>query len=275
MKLRSFRHLPLYAVLIIFAGFSLFPIYYTIISSFKTNADFLHNMLFLPSPFTLENFEYSLFKGKIYKYFFNNLIIIPPSLILYLFTCTAAGFAFGKLRFRFKHSIFLFIMFVMSFPQMVLSLQIVKICNTLNLTNTIPGIILVWVAYFAPFGTYMMSTYFSTIPDSIIEAARIDGANIFLILFRIMIPVAAPMMATITVVGFQAMWNELSFSLLLLQDMGKRTMTLGLAMMQGEYGLPDNIITAAIFLTALVPLSLFVVMQKNINMGVTAGSVKE
>jgi len=275
MNRRLINYIPVYALLIFFALCALFPLYYTIVSSLKTNADFLQNMLSLPSPFTLDNYRYSLMKGKIYRYFFNNLIVIPPSLILYLLTCTSAGFAFGKLRFRFKHGIFLFVIFVMSFPQMVLSLQIVKICNTLNLTNSFPGLILVWVAYFAPFGTYMMSTYFSTIPDSIIEAARIDGANIFLILFRIMIPVAAPMMATITIIGFQAMWNELSFSLLLLQDMSKRTMTLGLAMLQGEYGLPDTIVTSAVLLTLLVPMGLFCAVQKNISMGATDGSVKE
>lgn len=271
---KKINNLPLYFVLILFSFFSLFPLYYVLMGSFKGDTELLHNLLSLPKKFILDNYEYCLVKGKIYKYFLNNVVIVPLCLALYLFVCSSAGFAFGKLKFKYKHVIFLFVIFILSFPQMVLSLQIVKISNALKLTNTYLGIILVWVAYFAPFGTYMMSTYYSGISDSIIEAARIDGANIYTILMRIMIPVAAPMMATITIVGFQSMWNELSFSLLLLQDMGKRTMTLGLAMMQGEFGLPDNIISAAILLTALLPILVFLFAQNSVSSTATAGSVK-
>jgi ABC-type glycerol-3-phosphate transport system permease component len=194
--------------------------------------------------------------------------------VFYILVCASAGFAFGKLHFKGKNVIYLGVIFVMSFPQMVLSLQIVKVCNILHLANTYAGIIFVWVAYFAPFGTFMMATYFSSVPMSLVEAARIDGANIFTILSKIMIPVAAPMITTITIIGFQSMWNELAFSLALLQDVSKRTMTLGLAMIQGEFGLPDTIVAASICLTSIAPVLLFLAIQKHINLGATAGAVK-
>ena len=162
----------------------------------------------------------------------------------------------------------------MIFPQMLLSLQIFRICNKLYLTDTYLGVILVWTAYFAPFGTYIMSTYFSSIPYEVIESARVDGASTWRILTQIATPMALPMMGFLIIIGFQSMWNELPFSLLLLQSMEKRTVTLGVAMMQGQYGIPDPTRSAAIMLASIIPVVIFLFFQKYIAKGTFAGSVK-
>ena len=134
--------------------------------------------------------------------------------------------------------------------------------------------ILVWIAYFSPYGTYIMATYFASVPRSLYESAKIDGANIFQILFRVMIPIAKPMMITIGILGFQGMWSELPFSLLILRSVGKRTLTLGVAMMRGQYGLPTVVQSAAIVVTAVLPLIFFAVAQRHIRTGSTAGALK-
>lgn len=136
------------------------------------------------------------------------------------------------------------------------------------------GLILVWVAYFAPFGTYIMTTYYSSVPMEIVESARIDGTNIWQMLFRIMVPIAKPMIVIIVIIGFQSMWNELPFSLLLLQTENLRTITQGIGMMQGQYGLDDTILTSAIISAAIVPLLLFIFFQRQITMGSYGGAVK-
>ena len=145
------------------------------------------------------------------------------------------------MRFRLRLPLFLLVLFLTIFPQLLLATQVFKLISLLHLTNTGPGVILSWVAYFAPFGTYIMTTYFADMPYELVEAARIDGASQLRILVSVMTPLAAPMIATIAIIGFQSMWNELPFSLLILQDQGSRTLTLGIAMMRGEYGLrvPD------------------------------------
>jgi len=165
-------------------------------------------------------------------------------------------------------------LFLMIFPQMLLSIQIFQICRTLHLVNNYIGLILVWVAYFGPFGTYIMTTYYSTVPMEIVESARLDGTNIWQILFYIMVPIAKPMIVIIVIIGFQSMWNELPFSLLLLQTANLRTITQGIGMMQGQYGLDDTILTAAIISASLVPLLLFMVFQREITMGSYSGAVK-
>lgn len=265
----------MYIILIIFAFIALYPIYHLLITSLKTAREYVDNKLFWPNLPTIKNYEYVFIQGKMLKYYINNCIIMPIAMAGYLFVCITAGFAFGRLRFPFRLPIFLVMLFLMIFPQVLLSVQIFQICRRLHLINTYLGLILVWIAYFAPFGTYIMSTYYSTVPYEIIESARIDGAGTFKIISSIMVPISMPMVGIILIIGFQSMWNELIFSLLLLQKDAIRTITLGIGMMQGQYGLDATRLTAAIMAASFVPLLLFLFFQRFISMGAFAGSVKE
>ncbi len=264
----------IYSILTIFLIMAVYPLFHIIITSLKSADEYVNNKLSLPKQPTLKNYQYVLIQGKMLRYFLNSLILMIPSLAVYLFVCNAAGFAFGRLRFPFRLPIFLAVLFLMIFPQMLLSIQIFQVCRSLHLINNYIGLILVWIAYFAPFGTYIMTTYYSTVPMEIVESARMDGANNWQILFRIMIPIAKPMLAIIIIIGFQSMWNELPFSLLLLQKESLRTITQGIGMMKGQYGLDDTILTTAVMAASVVPLVLFIFFQKYITMGAYAGSVK-
>jgi raffinose/stachyose/melibiose transport system permease protein len=271
---RTVPKIIMYGVLVIFTLFSLYPLLYSLQTSLKTVDEYLDNKLSWPKDSTLENYTQVLITGKMLKYFVNNCIIMPAAMVSYLAVCVMAGFAFGRLRFPFRLPIFLAVLFLMIFPQMLLSIQIFQVCRKLHLINNYVGLILVWVAYFAPFGTYIMTTYYSTVPWEMIESARLDGASTWQLLWHIMLPIAKPMLGILIIIGFQSMWNELPFSLLLLQKDTMRTVTLGVAMMQGQYGLDDTVLTAAIMVTAAVPLALFLFFQKYIAMGAYAGSVK-
>jgi raffinose/stachyose/melibiose transport system permease protein len=264
----------IYIVLIFFLLLAVYPLIHMLMTSFKSANEYIDNKIRLPKNFTLENYYYVLVKGNMIKYFINSCIVIPLGLVVYLFVCISAGFAFGRLRFPLRLPIFLVILFLMIFPQMLLSLQIFQVCRSLHLINNYIGLVLAWVAYFAPFGTYIMTTYYSSVPIEMVESARIAGASTWQILFHIMIPIAKPMIVVIVVIGFQSMWNELPFSLLLLQNEGLRTITQGIGMMQGQYGLDDTILTAAIMTASFVPLILFLFFQKYITMGSYAGAVK-
>jgi len=264
----------MYCILMVFALMALYPLLFVLITSLKSSGEYVNNKLLIPKKVTFDNYYYVWVKGNMLKYFINSCIVIPCGLIAYLFVCISAGFAFGRLRFPFRFSIFLTVLFLMIFPQMLLSIQIFQICRTLHLVNNYIGLILVWVAYFGPFGTYIMTTYYSTVPMEIVESARLDGTNIWQILFYIMVPIAKPMIVIIVIIGFQSMWNELPFSLLLLQTANLRTITQGIGMMQGQYGLDDTILTAAIISASLVPLLLFMVFQREITMGSYSGAVK-
>jgi ABC-type glycerol-3-phosphate transport system permease component len=266
--------LIIYLVLIFFTILSIYPLYHVIITSFKPLNEYIDNRVLPPVHWVITNYKVAIDQGNLLYYFRNNLILIPAAMFFYLFVCITAGFAFGRLRFRFRLPLFLIILFLMIFPQMLLSLQIFQLCAKFHLNNSYWGVILVWTAYFAPFGTYIMATYFNTLPYEILESARIDGASTWVILARIATPMALPMMGILIIIGFQSMWNELSFSLLLLQRMEMRTVTLGIAMIQGQYGIADPIQTAVIVIAGLIPMIVFVFFQKYIATGAFSGAIK-
>jgi len=260
-----------YSLYLVCRAFSALPCIY---HQPEKHNEYLDNMVGLPIHPVLDSYRYIIVNGGILRFFVNNLILIPLSVAFYLAVCLAAGFAFGKLRFRMKFPIFLFVLFLMIFPQMVLAIQVFRLSSALGLINTYIGVILVWTAYFAPFGTYIMTTYFATVPYELVESARMDGASTFRILTRIMAPVASPMVGTLAIIGVQSMWNELPFSLLLLQDDTKRTVSLAIAMLKGEYGLRAPDLSAAVAIASVVPIVLFVIFQRKITLGTLAGSVK-
>jgi raffinose/stachyose/melibiose transport system permease protein len=253
---------------------SLLPLYNVVAASFKSADEFVKNPFFPPQSPTTDNYAYAIVSAGLLRFAVNSLILVPLGLLMYLAVCISAGYAFGKMRFRLRLPLFLLVLFLTIFPQLLLATQVFKLISLLHLTNTRAGVILTWVAYFAPFGTYIMTTYFADMPYELVEAARMDGASPLRILVQVMTPMAAPMIATVAIIGFQSMWNELPFSLLILQDQGSRTLTLGIAMMRGEFGLRVPILSAAVVIALAVPLVIFLIFQRRITLGATAGAIK-
>jgi len=253
---------------------SLLPLYNVIAASFKSADEFVNNPFFPPESPIAGNYAYAIVSARLLRFAVNSLILVPLGLVLYLAVCICAGYAFGKMRFRLRLPLFLLVLFLTIFPQLLLATQVFKLISLLHLVNTGAGVILTWVAYFAPFGTYIMTTYFTDMPYELVEAARMDGASPLRILVQVMTPLAAPMIATVAIIGFQSMWNELPFSLLILQNQGSRTLTLGIAMMRGEYGIRVPILSAAVVIAMAVPLIIFLIFQRRITLGVTAGAIK-
>ena len=260
--------------LIVLVVASILPLYNVIAASFKSADEFVMNPFFPPRSPTADNYAYAAISGRLLRYAINSLVLVPLGLLLYLAVCISAGYAFGKMRFRLRLPLFLVVLFLTIFPQLLLATQVFKLTSLLHLTNTGAGVILSWVAYFSPFGTYIMTTYFADMPYELVEAARLDGASQLRILTRVMTPLAAPMIATVAIIGFQSMWNELPFSLLILQDQGSRTITLGIAMMRGEFGLRVPILSAAVVIAMAVPLVIFFIFQRRVTLGATAGAIK-
>jgi raffinose/stachyose/melibiose transport system permease protein len=263
-----------YGVLTVLAAVALAPLLFTLGASLKSAAEYAVNPGMIPQSVTLANYSWAIVDGEVFHYLINSLLLVPVALVLYLAVCVSAGFAFGKLKFRFRLTVFLVVLFLMIFPQMLLVIQMFKMMAAMKLTNTFLGLILAWVAYFAPFGTYIMTTYFSTVPEEIIESARIDGAGSLRILTSIMAPIGAPMIGNIAIIGFLSMWGELPFSLLLLQDNTLRTMTLAVAMLQGQYGLSIPALSTILIITAALPILVFLFFQRYVTQGATAGAVK-
>ena len=253
---------------------SILPLYNVVSASLKSIDEYPTNPILLPQALTFSNYQYAAFSGHLLQFTLNSLILVPIGVVLYVLICIMAGYAFGKMRFALRRPLFLLVLFMSIFPQLLLATQVSKLISIIHLTNTGLGVILAWISYFAPFGTYIMTTYFSDMPYELVEAARIDGASQYRILWRVMAPMAIPMVATVSIIGFQSMWNELPFSMLILQQESLRTLTVGIAVMRGQYGLRVPILSAALVIAMVMPIFIFLLFQRRITLGVTAGALK-
>ena len=270
-KLKRF---PVYFFLSLLAIMVLYPLYFALISSLKPIIQYTTDKLAFPGSFYLQNYVTVLFRMNLLSYMVNTVVTVSVSLIFYLIICSAAGLAFGKFNFKGRVVMFSLVLFFMIFPQMVVAGELYQLLARMRLLNTRMGIILAWCAYFAPFGSYIMTTYFAAVPKEILESARIDGSNVFQMLFRIMMPVAKPMLGTIGVIGTLSMWNELPFASLILQRDNLRTLTVGIALLQGEFGLPVPVLSSAVIVSSFIPMVSYFFFQNFIALDVTAGSIK-
>jgi len=262
-----------YFILILLAVLMLYPIYFAVISSLKPSSEYIGNVLGMPQAFFMGNYNSVLIRMNMLLFLINTIINVSITMFFYLIICSAAGLAFGKLKFKGKIFCFSLILFFQIFPQMVVAQELYLILARMRLLNTRLGLVLAWCAYFAPFGAYIMTTYFATVPKEILESTRIDGANVFQQLFKIMMPVAKPMLGTIGIIGTLSMWNELPFASLILMDNRRRTVTVGIAMMQGEFGVPVPILASAVIISAIIPTICYFIFQKFIAMSATAGTL--
>ena len=268
------RKIIMYIILSFLAFLALYPILFSIINSIRPEVAFLENKLGFPTDLYMGNFDHVLNYSNLFLYFRNSVIFVIGGTALYLFLVITSGYAFGQLRYRFKSQIFGLVLFLMIMPQMILAIPMYKIAAQMGLINSIPGAIIICTAFFAPYGCYMMTTYFSSVPQAIRESAKIDGAGVFTTLWNIMLPIGLPMVSTISIVAFTSFWNELPFSVLLLQRQEIKTLILGVALMRGEYGMPTTSLAASIVIAMILPLGVFLFSQRKIDVGATAGSVK-
>ncbi len=264
------------SILVILLGLlTLLPFYFMVITSLKDMDTYLEEKLLPPARPTFDNYIAIFAQLKLAQYFRNSIVVLVAALVPYVLISSAAGFAFAKLRFPLRIPLLLTVTAIMIFPQMVLGVQIYNLQARIGLLNTHIGLVCAYLGYFAPYSAYLMTTYFRSIPQTFLEAARIDGAGLWSIYTRIMLPIARPMLVTVIIVGSQAVWNELPFCLLLLRSSEKRTLMAAIALLNGEYGVPAIEMCAALTVVALPIILLYVVAQRQIQRGVLAGGIKE
>ncbi|HET9173044.1 MAG TPA: carbohydrate ABC transporter permease [Actinospica sp.] len=264
-----------YGSLLVFALIYIFPFVIELGSSFKTDADATANPLNpIPEHWTLAAFH-ELGQQDFPLWFFNSAFVsISVTLGRILFD-SLAGYALARLRFRGRGALFSAIIAVMAVPGVVLMIPKFLVLNELNLYNTYAGMIMPLLADAA--GVFIMKQFFESIPPSVEEAARIDGAGIFRTFWSVVLPMAKPALITLTVLSFQGSWNELSNFIVSRQSPNLNTLTSGVAsLVSGELGQGNQYplkLAAALLMTIPVAV-MFFVFQRHLVRG-TDGAVKE
>lgn len=252
----------------------LFPPLWLLLSSLKSSkAIFAWPPQIWPSAPTLENFRIALSQDNFALYFQNSLFVSVTSAALSVLISLMAGYALSKFRFRGETVIFLVIMSALMIPLQIILIPIFIILKELHLLNTLWGLILAPAA--TPTGVFIMRQYIRSIPDSLLEAARIDGTPEWRIFIRIVVPLCIPAIAALAAFTFVWRWNDYLWPYLLITDQSRWTVQLALANNVGQWDINWPRLLAMSVLSVIPTLLLFVSLQRYFMSGLLSGASKE
>ena len=264
-----------YAVLLAFSFVYLYPFVIQLATSFKTDPDAVRNSLSLvPDPFTTGAFD-RLLETRFPTWFANSVLVTVLVTAGRVFFDSLAGYALARLRFRGREAVFTAVLAVLAVPGVILLIPKFLVLNQLGMYDTYPALVVPLLVDAA--GVFIMKQFFESIPVSVEEAARIDGASTFRIFWSVVLPMARPALITITILSFQGSWNELPHFIVASQDPELATLTKGVAsLVTGQLGSGNQFpISMAAALLMTIPVALvFVFFSRYFVRGGTAGAEK-
>ncbi|HEV8538448.1 MAG TPA: carbohydrate ABC transporter permease [Bacteroidota bacterium] len=228
---------------------------------------------FLPSRVTFEHYITLVTRLQILRYVLNSLIVSSAVTLVSLFFNSMAGYAFAKYRFPGRNRIFRLLVAEMVIPAQVTTLPLFLMLNKVGLINTYMGVIVTGMATI--YGIFLIRQFALSIPDSVIEAARIDGASDFRIYRSIIMPLCKPILITLAIFTFMATWNDFFWPLIVMTDDSMYTLPVALANLSGEHVQDTELMMAGSVITILPVMIIFLALQKYYISGLMAGSVKE
>ncbi len=273
-RLNKTGKIIIFIILIIIAFSTIYPIFYMIINSFKTQQEYILGPLLLPKSINFKNYELMHKSYRILTLFINSLIIVCTAILIEIILCTLAAYAFAKSKFKGKSLIFLFFISMMIIPFQVLMLPLYIMFANINLINTKISLIIIYAAVLIPFALYFLTVNFKKIPDEIIESAKIDGATYFGIYWSIILPIGRSAIITLFIIDFVWLWNELVLALIFLQSDSTKTMTAGIATILGRFSGNQTLMLTGLLLGSLPTIIMYSIAAKFLMKGITVGSVK-
>ncbi|HVU70995.1 MAG TPA: carbohydrate ABC transporter permease [Ktedonobacteraceae bacterium] len=252
------------------------PLLWLLLSSFKADKEFtLEPLWALPAGLDWQNYINAVTTGNIGTYFLNSLLTVFPALALILLFGLAAGFALEVMVWRGRNTVLLIFLAGILVPVQIVLLPLFTIYFQAQLIDTRWALIITYTGFGLPLTVFLMATYFKAIPREMIEAAVLDGANIYQIFLRVGVPMVMNGLVTVALVQFFFLWNDLLFSLTFISSDSLRTIQTGLLNFTGEYGqIQWGPTFAAICLAVFPTLLLYLILNQRVIKGLTAGSLK-
>jgi multiple sugar transport system permease protein len=274
VKRSRIASLLLHAALVLGAAATLFPLFWMITASLmpggEANTD---PPPILPSRVTFEHYAELFTRLNLGRAFFNSTLLASAVTLLSLLLNSMAGYAFAKLRFRGRGKIFGFLLAALVLPAQVAILPLFLLLREMHLISTYWGVILPGMA--SIFGIFLVRQYALSIPDELLDAARIDGASEFRIFIEIVLPLCKPILVTLAIFTFLGTWNDFLWPLVVLTDQSRYTLPVALANLFGEHVQDTELMMAGSVLTVLPVLLLFLFLQRHYIQGLLMGGVKE
>lgn len=262
---------PVFIGMCLIAATIIYPLFFVVTTSLRTNVDYKKDPFGAPGALNFDNYFKLWNEYNVGRAFMNSVFVAGISVAFVLIFATLAGYALAKLPVFGSKLFNATFVSVMLIPGPVLIIPIYLVLAKLGLVGSYPGLILVYVATGLPFAIFFLTLTFRAIPDELIEAARVDGAGFFRTLWSIVTPMGSSGIATLAVLQFLGIWNELIFALILIPDAQMKLLTPTLASIGKRFVSDQPLTSAGLFITALVPLLMLTFASKYIMRGLQVG----
>jgi ABC-type glycerol-3-phosphate transport system permease component len=274
LRREPFVKLGVYFVLVAISAFMAFPFVWMVVSSLKPFTEIFAGTHFLPQHWTLHNFSSFFSQTDALRAIWNSFYIATSTTLLSLFLCALGGYGFAKFSFPGRNFLFAFVIATLAVPFAVIVVPLfVMMRNTFHWVDTPWPLIIPWAAN--AFGIFFMRQYMLSIPDEILDAARVDGASELRIFFRVVLPVCKPALISLGIIVFIASWNNFLWPLVVLPSPHNWTLPLVLRSLQGPPGrTPYDVLMAGSVVSTLPLVIGFLIFQRRLVAGIMAGTVK-
>lgn len=271
---RCLLGIPMYLYMIFFVLIAIGPMVWAFLSSFKTYAEINSSAVSLPSAFNFNNYKDAFKYAPIAKYFLNSVMIVGISVMVTVAAVAMCSYVVSRFNFKLKTVIVLLISACLMLPAQAISQPLFTIFKAMGIFDTKLGLIIVYSAMGIPMSFFVMTSYYSTISTALEESAYIDGATFLQTFFGIILPLAKPGLVTVALLQFINTWNEFYFALMLTSGDRARTVPIALNYYMGTFANNYSALFAAVVMTVLPTIVLFIVLQRQVMESLTEGAVK-
>ena len=262
--------------LIIWALMVIFPFLWMVMTAFKTDAEILFSPWNLPAALQWDNFARAWNEARIGQYAFNSLIVVAGATTLTLLTSAMASYVLSRFEFPGKNIVLYLFIAGLMFPVFLALVPLFFVVQRLNLLGTLHGLILVYTAYSLPFTIFFLTGFFRSLPSEVAEAAIVDGASHYRVFFNIMLPLAQPGLIAVGIFNILGQWNQFILPLVLNPNQDNYVLSQGLAFLAIQQGYQNDYsaLFAALTITMVPTLIIYVIFQRRLEAGLTTGALK-
>jgi N-acetylglucosamine transport system permease protein len=252
------------------------PFLWVVLSSFKTTKEILASPFSLPAHWSFDNYAHAWTDAGIRQFFLNTVIVVGVALVLVMLLGAMCAYVLARFKFRGARAIYYLMLAGLTFPIFLAIVPLFFILKNSGLINTLPGLIMVYVAFALPFTVFFLYSFFRSLPDDVYEAALIDGAGEWRAFFRIMLPMARPGVAAVAIFNFLGLWNQFLLPVALNTDQSRYVLTQGMASFasQAGYAVDFGALFAAVVITVVPVLIVYVIFQRRLEGSVSRGTFR-
>jgi N-acetylglucosamine transport system permease protein len=265
-----------HALLTIWAVIVIVPFLWVLLSSFKTTKEILASPFSLPAHWSFDNYVHAWTDAGIRDFFLNTVIVVGASLVLVMLLGAMCAYVLARFKFPGARFIYYLMLAGLTFPIFLAIVPLFFILKNVGLLNTLPGLIMVYVAFALPFTVFFLYAFFKSLPDEVYEAALMDGAGDWRAFFQIMLPMARPGMATVAIFNFLGLWNQFLLPVALNTDQSRYVLTQGMAEFasQAGYAVDFGALFAAVVITVVPVLIVYLIFQRRLEGSVSQGTFR-